>query len=82
MSSITKVILFDVTGLPSYELEKFRERVDRYTFLSDVKVDKRTFKISHIRAFFECNVNIPKLLSDFSGVTYTDITGTDLMHMF
>lgn len=79
MGTITKVTQFDVISLPPNDVEKFKEHIDTFAFLSDVKIDSKTHRISYIRAFFDTDINIENLIKEFSGVKYVDITGIDLM---
>lgn len=78
MSKITKVICFDVRNLSPNEIEKFKEHIDMFTFLSDVMIDSELNRISYIRAFFDVDINIEHLVKGFN-VKYNDITGTDLI---
>lgn len=80
MSEKNKVIRFDVTSMPPHKIEDFYNHINGFAFLTDVKLDPKTHKMIYIRAFFNENYNIEQLIAGFSGVKYTDITGTDLLN--
>lgn len=82
MGKITKVILFDVTASSPDTIKEFQTHLAMVTFLSDVRIEPQTHKISHIRAFFDQDINLEHFIKDFDGVKYEDITGYDLTKMF
>ena len=80
MREKTKVICFDVTAMPPNEVDSFYNHINGYAFLTEKRQNHETGKIISIRAFFGENDDFEKLLVGFSGVKYTDITGTDLLN--
>lgn len=80
MSKKTKVICFDVTAMPPNEIEPFYNCINGFAFLTETEQNPETRKIISIRAFFSENDDFEKLLAGFSGVKYTDITGTNLLN--
>lgn len=80
MSIKTKVICFDVTAMPPNKVDSFYNHINGYAFLTETEQNQETGKINSIRAFFGENEDFESLLAGFSGVKYTDITGTDLIN--
>lgn len=80
MSKITKVIRFDVTSLPSNDIERFQDNLKMFTSLSDIGCNSEKHKIAYIRAFFNSDIDVEQIIKDFNGIEYTDITGTNLVN--
>ncbi|MBD5111837.1 MAG: hypothetical protein HDT42_04795 [Ruminococcaceae bacterium] len=80
MSTITKVIRFDVAALPSNDIERFQDNLKMFTSLSDISRNSETHKITYIRAFFNSDIDVEQIIKDFNSIEYTDITGTNLMN--
>lgn len=80
MSKNNKVILFDVSALTPEGIEKFQKRVDMGASISDVKLDQKTLRTSHIIAYMDTDIDIELLINGFN-VKYTDISGTNLLNL-
>lgn len=74
-----KVIVFDVTSMPPNEIEPFYNLVNNSASITETKHDPQTNKMVSIRAFFSENDDFKNLFVGFSGVKYTDVTGTNLL---
>ena len=77
---MTKVYRFYVSSMPLDEVEPFYKHIDGFSFLTEVKIDSQTNKMSYINAYFDREIDIKLLISGFSNVTYTDVTGWDLLN--
>lgn len=74
-----RVYKIDVSSMPQNEFKELYSHVEGYAFLVDTKSDPHTRKPLYIRFFLEENVLIEPLIKKFSGIKYTEITGTDLL---
>lgn len=82
MSENNKIIRFDLTKAPTNEIEAFRERIrDFASLLIDEKSDPQTHKTAFITALLNENDSAENYIDGFSGITYADITGTDLINL-